>query len=164
KMLFNTAFVNPFRRKPIENAAEAFHSLLSKSEGQSPMIYLSNSPWNIFDYLQAFLIHNAFPVGELILRDMGMQLLKSRRIIEYNKYVELEKLLLAFGDTTFTLIGDTGELDFDIYKAIYEKYPDRIERIILNMAGNSRKVAEAKEYGKLNKINVDIVNGYANID
>ena len=92
KMLFNTAFVNPFRRKPIKNAAEALHLMSRKTEGQSPIIYLSNSPWNLYDYLQAFLLHNAFPIGEVILRDMGMQLLRSREITEYNKYIEIEKL------------------------------------------------------------------------
>lgn len=163
KMLFNTAFVNPFRRKPIESAAEAFHTLLTSSEGHSPMIYLSNSPWNIYDYLQSFLVHNAFPVGELILRDMGVQLLKTRDIHEFNKYKELEKLLTAFGNTRFTLIGDTGELDFDIYKAIYEKYPDRIERIILNNAGNPSKISEAEAYRESSALQIDIVNGYVEL-
>lgn len=146
KLLFNTVFINPFRRKPIKNAAEAFHTLLDQSEGQSPMIYLSNSPWNIYDYLQAFLLHNAFPIGEVILRDLGIQLLRSRDITEYNKYIEIEKLLIAFRDTSFTLIGDTGEKDFDIYRVILEKHPERIERIILNNAGNQKKIDEIKAY------------------
>lgn len=164
KLLFNTVFVNPFRRKPIEHAAEAFHKMLANSEGQSPMIYLSNSPWNIYDYLQAFLLHNVFPIGELILRDMGIQLLKSREITEYNKYVEIEKLLIAFGDTNFTLIGDTGEKDFDIYKAILEKYPDRVEGIILNNAGNLSKIGEVQSYIATTKTDkIQIINGYADL-
>jgi len=136
KLLFNTIFINPFRRKPIKNAAEAFHKMLEATDGHGPIIYLSNSPWNIYDYLQAFLLHNAFPIGEVFLRDLGFQLLRSRTIPEYNKYIEIEKLLIAFKDTNFTLIGDTGEKDFNIYKAILEKYPDKISRIMLNNACN----------------------------
>lgn len=164
KLLFNTVFVNPFRRKPIEHAAEALHSMLSKLEGQSPMIYLSNSPWNIYDYLQAFLLHNVFPIGEVILRDMGFQLLKSREIEEYNKYLEIEKLLMAFGDTQFTFIGDTGEKDFDIYSAFLEKYPDRIVEIILNNDGNDRKIKEINDYITKSKTDkIKIINGYAEL-
>jgi phosphatidate phosphatase APP1 len=164
KLLFNLIFINPFRRKPIENASEALHSMLAKTEGLTPMIYLSNSPWNIYDYLQAFLLHNTFPVGEVILRDIGFQLLRSRDIKEYNKYIEIEKLLVAFGDTNFTLIGDTGELDFDIYKAILEKYPHRIEQIILNNAGNEKKIAEVEEYVKKEEIDkIKITNEFENL-
>ena len=164
RLLFNTVFINPFRRNPIENASEALHSMLAKNEGQTPIIYLSNSPWNIYDYLQAFLLHNTFPVGELILRDLGFQLLKSREIVEYNKYIEIEKLLIAFGTTNFILIGDTGELDFDIYKAILEKYPDRIEQIILNNAGNEKKIVEVEEYVKTTQIDkIRIVNGFEDL-
>ncbi len=165
RLLINSVFINPFRRKPIGNAAEAFHKMLNDSEGQSPMIYLSNSPWNIYDYLQAFLLHNSFPVGEVILRDMGFQLLRSREITEYNKYIEIEKLLIAFSDTTFTLIGDTGEKDFDIYKAILEKHPDRIDRIIMNNAGNQRKIEEINSYiSETKSTKIAIVKGYLNID
>ncbi|MEM9546207.1 MAG: phosphatase domain-containing protein [Bacteroidota bacterium] len=146
RLFFNTIFINPFRRKPITHAAEAYHHLLNRFEGESPIVYVSNSPWNIFDYLQAFLEHNVFPVGEVILRDMGTQLLKSRDITEYNKYLEIEKVLIALDSTKFTLIGDTGEKDFDIYLAIHSKYPERISRIILHNAGNSKKIEEIKNY------------------
>jgi len=165
RLLINTVLINPFRRKPIENAAEAFHKMVLNTEGQSPLIYLSNSPWNIYDYIQAFLLHNSFPVGEVLLRDMDFKILKYRDITEYNKYIEIEKLLIAFKDTTFTLIGDTGEKDFDIYKAILEKYPDRIDRIILNNAGNQKKISEVNKYLINAEFkNIEIINGYLGIE
>ena len=165
KLLVNSVFINPFRRKPIENAAEALHRMLKNTEGQSPMIYLSNSPWNIYDYLQDFLLYNAFPIGELLLRDMGFRVLRSKEINEYNKFIEIEKLLIAFKNTIFTLIGDTGEKDFDIYKTIMEKYPDRIKQIILNDAGNQKKIEEVKAYVATHaRKNIHIVKGYCDIE
>lgn len=161
RLLINTVFINPFRRKPIDSAAEAFHKMVVHTEGQSPMIYLSNSPWNIYDYLQNFLLHHEFPTGELILRDMGTRLLRSRDITEYNKYIEIEKVLIAFKDTRFTLIGDTGEKDFNIYLAILEKHPERIEEIILNNAGNRKKIQEITAYlDNAEEKKVTIVKGY----
>jgi len=150
KVILNTLFLNPFRRKPIEAAADAFHLLSNRVNGKGPIIYLSNSPWNLFIYLKTFLEFNSFPEGTLILRDMGWQLLKSKTIEERNKFIEVEKILVAFSDTNFILIGDTGELDFDIYQALEKKYPFRIEKIILNKAGNRKKEKMLEEYIKNN--------------
>ena len=150
KLLINTLFLNPFRRKPIEAAADAFHLLSNQAEGKGPVIYLSNSPWNLFTYLKTFLEYNGFPEGTIILRDIGWQLLKSKSIDQKNKYKEVEKILIAFSDTNFILIGDTGELDFDIYKALEYRYPERILQVILNKAGNLKKEKMLEKYVKLN--------------
>ena len=150
KVILNTLFLNPFRRKPIEAAADAFYLLSNHVNGKGPVIYLSNSPWNLFIYLKTFLEFNGFPEGTLILRDMGWQLLRSKTIEQRNKFIEVEKLLIAFSDTNFILIGDTGELDFDIYKEIEKKYPERIEQIILNKAGNRKKEKMLQEFVKSN--------------
>ena len=139
KVILNTLFLNPFRRKPIEAAADAFHFLSNHVEGKGPVIYLSNSPWNMYSYLKTFLEYNKFPEGTIILRDMGWQLLKSKSIIQRNKFIEVEKILIAFSDTNFILIGDTGELDFDIYHQLEQKFPERIKQVILNKAGNIKK-------------------------
>lgn len=145
RLLINTLFLNPFRRKPITDAADAFHSLVDQAAGPAPIIYLSNSPWNLFEYLQAFLMHNGFPEGILLLRDMGSHLLRSRSIQDRNKYIEIKKILIAFPFVKFILIGDTGEIDYDIYRQILDEHPDRIDRVILNRAGkfkNERRIME----------------------
>jgi phosphatidate phosphatase APP1 len=162
KLILNTLFLNPFRRKPIDAAADAFHLLSNHVNGKGPVIYLSNSPWNLFIYLQTFLEYNGFPKGTLILRDMGWQLLKSRTIAQRNKYIEIEKIFVAFCDTNFLLIGDTGELDFDIYQQLEEKYPERIEQIFLNKAGNRKKEKMLEEYVKENP-KYKVLTGYSKL-
>ena len=150
KVILNTLFLNPFRRKPIEAAADAFHLISNQVEGKGPVIYLSNSPWNMYTYLKTFLEYNGFPEGTLILRDMGWQLLKSKSIIQRNKFIEVEKILIAFSDTNFILVGDTGELDFDIYQELEGKYPERVKQVILNKAGNRKKEKMLEKFVKDN--------------
>jgi len=163
RVLINTLFLNPFRRKPIKGAAVAFRKLAGRSStDHGPIIYLSNSPWNLYEYLTSFLKHNEFPEGILILRDMGIQLLKSRTIAQRNKFVEIERILMAFSNQKFILVGDTGELDFDIYIAIKERYPEQITQIILNKAGNKKKESMITEYAKEYQY-VSIVAGYTDI-
>ena len=160
KMLFYTIFVNPFRRKPIENAALFYHKKLASLKGYGPIIYLSNSPWNMYHYLKVFLEFNHFPKGELQLRDFGRQMLKKKPpLIEQNKYVEIEKLLLVFSNTRFILVGDTAEKDFDIYTTINRKYPDRVEEIFLLKTGNRKNEARIKS-----QMSVDGTEGVSLVD
>ena len=165
RLIFNTLFFNPFRRKPIQDASNAFHHLI-KDDPTGPVIYLSNSPWNLYEYLRTFLEHNKFPKGIICLRDMGVQLMKSRPIEDYNKYIEIEKMLLIFEKTNFILIGDSGEKDFDIYKAIAIEHPSRISDIIINSIGNRKKEAEIQEVINDQSLacNVRLVKGYGALE
>ena len=96
----------------------------------------------MYNYLKNFLKHNGFPDGIVMLRDMGWQLLKSKTIEEGNKYREIKKILHTFQKSDFILIGDSGELDFNIYQQILDEHPDRIRRVIINKAGNKEKEEE----------------------
>jgi len=116
RMLINTIFINPFRRKSVNNAAKYYKSKLENEEGTGPIIYVSNSPWNMYAYLRSFLHHNQFPEGELQLRDFGLQMQRKKKPLELqNKYLEVEKTLKIFGKTKFILVGDSAEKDYDIY-------------------------------------------------
>lgn len=162
KVAINTLFLNPFRRKPIEDAAKAFHNLSNQAEGLGPIIYISNSPWNLYDYLKNFLMHNGFPEGIIMLRDMGWQLLQSRTIEQRNKYREIKKVISLFEQTDFILIGDSGELDFDIYQRVLNEHPDRIRQIIINKAGNKEKEAAIAEQAA-NHPRYELIQGYAEL-
>lgn len=162
KVAINTLFLNPFRRKPIEDAAAAFHQLSDQVEGRGPVIYISNSPWNLYDYLNNFLKHNGFPEGVVMLRDMGWQLLKSKTIEEGNKYREIKKILLTFPATDFILIGDSGELDFNIYQKIIQEHPNRIRKVIINKAGNQEKEEEILLHAAKHPI-YELIQGYSTI-
>ncbi|MGH1335202.1 MAG: phosphatase domain-containing protein [Aureispira sp.] len=162
KVALNTLFINPFRRKPIEDAAAAFHDLSQQATGQGPVIYISNSPWNLYNYLYRFLQHHNFPKGIITLRDMGWQLFRSRSLEEGNKYKEIKKILATFNSTSFILIGDSGELDFDIYQKILAEHPDRIHRIIINKAGNKEKEAAILQYAQQHPI-VELIQGYSSL-
>jgi len=163
RLIFNTLFLNPFRRKPIESAALAYQAISNRDNNNGPIIYLSNSPWNIYEYLKSFLEHNHFPIGIVMLRDMGIHLFQKRMIIEYNKYKEIVKMLNAFSSTSFILIGDTGEKDFDIYVEVQKNYPERVLKIILNDAGNSkkRKIIDRYNEDNSNQMKVEVVNGFS---
>ncbi len=134
RLAFNSVLVNPFRRVAIAAAADYLHQL--KSHPATIMFYLSNSPWNWRSYLATFLQHRGFPDGYLLLRDFGLHLLTKKDVHQLSKYRELKRLLLLFPSCRFTLIGDTAEKDFDIYREMLASYPDQIDKIVLRRVGN----------------------------
>lgn len=156
RMLINSLFINPFRRKPIKSAAQYYHQIIDEMTCRGVMVYISNSPWNLYGYLRTFLEHHRFPRGILQLRDFGRQMLRRRGPLESStKYLEIEKTLRLFGDTAFILAGDAGEKDFDIYYEIKRKYPDRITQIIIVRAGNhanEKRIAQIIQSEKESKV------------
>lgn len=162
RMLLNTILINPFRRKPIEAAAKYYSRLLADVEGDGPIIYVSNSPWNMNDYLRSFLQFNGFPEGELMLRDFGLQMLRKKKPLQFqNKYLTITRMLMVFPKTKFILIGDSAEKDYDIYTKIQFEYPERVDRIIIIKAGNVKNENRIEQnIGNLQDQSVTVVNGF----
>ncbi|MCB0667250.1 MAG: DUF2183 domain-containing protein, partial [Saprospiraceae bacterium] len=73
RMLRNTFFYNPYRRKPLPGMSTWIRGLRNGADGEqkNPVFYVSKSPRNIFNYLATFLQINDFPKGPILLRDFG---------------------------------------------------------------------------------------------
>mgnify|MGYP003133619140 FL=1 len=65
RLLKNSLLTNAYNRIPLKGAAEFYQKLHTGRDGtpNNPIFYLSNSPWNLYEYLKLFLDHNAFPKG-----------------------------------------------------------------------------------------------------
>ncbi len=165
KVILNTLFLNPFRRKPIEHAAEYYRIQLAHREGNGPIIYISNSPWNLHAYLSTFLYYNNFPEGELLLRDFGLHMLRKKKALRLqNKFLLIEKVLQLFPDTQFTLIGDSAEKDFDIYSAINQQYKNQVDEVIIIKAKNKKNEQKIeRKISEENFSNFKIVDSYKEI-
>ena len=133
KAILNTIFVTPSKRKAIKGASAMYHRLYKgKTEQESnPIFYVSNSPWNLYRYLQYFLRKNNFPKGPILLRDIRMPYDKTPKPELAHKYYEIYNILKTYPELNFILIGDTGEHDADIYKKVAHEYPERIAAIYL---------------------------------
>ncbi|NHF60950.1 DUF2183 domain-containing protein [Flavobacteriaceae bacterium TP-CH-4] len=141
KALYNTFFKNASIRIPLEGAAEFYHQLHRGKSGDkaNPIFYVSNSPWNLYRYLEFFLNKNRFPKGPILLRSMAATL-GNRKTEKPHKTHEIENILNTYPKLRFVLIGDSGEHDADIYKAINERYPNRIIAIYLRDVGHRKRM------------------------
>ncbi len=158
KVIVNTFIKHNEKRVPIEGAQELCSKLYGGSTGYSenPFFYLSNSPWNLYDYLKAFLEKNNFPKGALLLRDIGLENKKKTSFLEGNKFVKIKHILEAYPLTKFILVGDAEDLDSEIYLEIAKQFPNRILTIYIRSTKNTKKVNKVVQLIK-NTTYVDIL-------
>jgi len=105
-------------RTPFDGAPELYRDLAA---GTNPVFYVSSSPWNLHDFLLAFLRHRDFPLGPVLLRD-----LLGDGTGREPKHGRIREVLDLHPDLRFVLVGDSGEKDPQIYADIVREYPDRI--------------------------------------
>lgn len=146
RVAFNTFFKNYDRRLPLLGAANLYQLLHRGISGTdfNPMFYLSNSPWNLYAYLEKFLDFHGFPKGPILLRDFPTPWDRTPKLKRPHKEHELLNILKHYPDTKFILIGDSGEHDVDYYKNVTEMYPERILAIYLRSVNHSKKMARVR--------------------
>ena len=133
-------------RAPLPGAAALYRALVRRAGPAGlPVFYLSTSPWNLHDMLVEFLALRGFPLGPLLLTDWGPGRGTLFRIgAREHKLGLIKDILDEHPDLELLLVGDTGQLDPEIYAAAAEAHPGRIRAIYVRRTGvhDPRRLAE----------------------
>jgi hypothetical protein len=81
--------------------------------------------------LDQFLLESHFPPGSMHLRDDGKMLARLVETPGQAKRDAILKILADFPKRRFVLIGDSGEIDLEIYTRIAMDHPDQIFKIYI---------------------------------
>tara|TARA_B110000037_G_scaffold220001_1_gene286567 strand:+ start:407 stop:1387 length:981 start_codon:yes stop_codon:yes gene_type:complete len=149
KIFYNTLFIKASDRMPIKHANIWYQKLKGKDDKNlNPFFYVSNSPWNLYDYLQDFLKLNKFPEGVVLLRDFGRN--KKDRLQAYSKhkFYEVENILKMYPKMEFLLIGDGGEKDALIYLKLKKLYPKQVKAIFIHRLGDKKHQSKIEKIAK----------------
>lgn len=118
-------------RKPVPGTPSLYRGLARGTGGrpESTFFYVSSSPWNLYDMLVQFLALRGFPRGPLFLTDWRPGPLESGEGRENpgHKRSRIRRILDAYPELSFVLLGDDGEHDPAIYKEFLRSDPDRIQ-------------------------------------
>ena len=138
-----------------------------------PVFYVSSSPWNLYGFLRSVFARAGLPDGPMFLRDLGLgpdQLVTPRSGHHGHKGDSIDAVVAAHPGTVFTLLGDTGQHDAQVYLATVQRHGraedgGRIERVILRVA---EPVLGADDHAALEAlratgVRVERVRGYAGI-
>ncbi|MFC5609768.1 phosphatidate phosphatase App1 family protein [Variovorax soli] len=128
QMLLNT-FSRSF--KPAPGMAQHYGALARNP--QTRFHYLSSSPIQLLPPLQDFLRHEGFPPGSMHLRESTTlrTLIPGEGESRAHKLSAIARLMEDFPQRRFLLVGDSGELDPEIYGDVARRHASRIEGIVI---------------------------------
>jgi len=145
ELLRNTLLRSARQRLPFAGVAEFYQALAAGQSGRAgnPIFYVSSSPWNLYDLLVDFMEINDIPAGPLLLRDIGIE---TDRFITSShhdhKSAQIARILDAYPNLDFVLLGDSGQHDPEIYAQMVSAYPRRIRAVyIRHVASQARGAA-----------------------
>jgi phosphatidate phosphatase APP1 len=120
-------------RAPLPGAAALYRALVAPANGPArPVFYVSTSPWNLHEMLLEFIALRRFPLGPLLLTDWGPSRSGIFRIgAQEHKVGIVERMLAEHPQLGLVLVGDSGQLDPEIYAALARRHPDRIRAVYI---------------------------------
>lgn len=113
----------------------SFYQALQRGGGDfpcNPIFYVSSSPWNLYDFLEAFMDRHDIPVGPMFLKDLGLD---ENKVIKSghgdHKLAAIQTLMDFYPDLGFILIGDSGQHDAEIYRDAVQNNPERVRAVYI---------------------------------
>ncbi len=134
RLLRHSLLENHLQRLPVPGVAEFYHAILARNAlpETAPVMYLTAAPRQLVPTIRSFLEHNRFPTGVIVAKKItdgagGDPLLDQERY----KLARIERILADLPAARFVLVGDDGERDPEVFRAIRERYPSRIEAVYI---------------------------------
>jgi len=130
RKLLASAFLKDGDTQPAVEGMARFYGCLATAGLPAPFAFVSGSPVQFAPRVGRFLEKNGFPPAALYLRNLGPSTLKG--------YKEpILRMLAARFPQPLVLVGDSGEKDPEIYRALSKELPGRVLRTYIRRAGPS---------------------------
>ncbi|MBN1499724.1 MAG: App1 family protein [Spirochaetes bacterium] len=135
KELIKNTFIRPFQAV---NKMPEFYSQLYKNN--ISFHYVSGSPWQLYESISGFMKNTGFPEGSFYLKKFRI---KDKSFIDFliadqkeYKVTIIKAIIKDFPEKKFILIGDSGEMDAEIYSELYKLFPENIKAVFIRNTGN----------------------------
>ena len=121
--------------------------------------YVSGSPWQLYNLLSRFLINESqFPEGTFHMKSLRKNLFDRHSWHDIRSFVlagesatleqkieQITELMINLPRRKFILIGDSGEKDPEVYRAMKELFPEQVAEIRIRDVLGERLKKEARE-------------------
>lgn len=136
KRLFVLLTENAYSRKPFEGVVKHYQSLALAAtvpNEPNPFFYVSSSEWNLYDYIRDFSNKNELPKGIYLLSQLKRisQAWKTGQSHHATKFLRISRILQAFPNQDFILLGDDSQQDPFIYASVVEHFQEQIKAVYL---------------------------------
>jgi phosphatidate phosphatase APP1 len=147
-----TLFSNNARSRSAFEGVREHYRLLEQAQTDddtpNPLFYVSSSEWNLYDYLNEFLRIQKLPQGIFLLSQLKRwyQLVKTGKTKHEGKFARVVRIMDAFPNQRFILLGDNSQKDPEIYRSIADHRPGRVFAVyIRNVSSNNKLTLLALE-------------------
>ncbi|KAK0553736.1 hypothetical protein OC846_002394 [Tilletia horrida] len=149
RKIFHSVFVKPFEEVQIPGVADWYRTL--RREAQTRFHFVSNTPLELHGLVCGFLETAKFPRAHLHLKHYptGTRNLLSSWLepAGERKKGAVVAILDEFPSSKFILIGDSGELDMELYTAIAAERREQIIGVFIRNVSSSLKPDAALQVG-----------------
>jgi phosphatidate phosphatase APP1 len=111
---------------------------------EPPFFYVSTGSWSFYEMLTQFLQLRGFPRGPLFLTDWGPTDRYLHRSGAMHKRHTIGRIMLAYPDTPFVFVGDTGQGDADAYIDAARRFGRQVKLVVLLPAGDEERLAHVQ--------------------
>ncbi|BEI88420.1 uncharacterized protein CcaverHIS019_0111380 [Cutaneotrichosporon cavernicola] len=157
--VFRNVFCRRLEDIAVPGMSELYQTLTK--EGMSSLHFVSNSPFELFPIVSEFFRLNHFPT----YYSLKLKFYGGRSIITslfepagQRKRPSILEILDEFDDSTFILIGDSGEQDLELYTAIAHERPTQVAAIFIRDVTSGRVDELRNLAGEPSKLDNDIKN------
>jgi phosphatidate phosphatase APP1 len=136
KRLYVLLTKNARSRKPFEGVVNHYQLLAATGALENTtraFFFVSSSEWNLYDYIVEFARNNKLPMGVYLLNQMKLfhQLWKTGQNNHATKFMRIARIIEAYPEQKFVLLGDDSQEDPNIYANIVKHFPGKIYAIYL---------------------------------
>ena len=144
KRLFVLLTENAKSRKPFEGVVNHYrmlHGIDDENPSDNAFFYVSSSEWNLYDYIKDFLQEKHLPDGVCLLNQIKTfsKLFATGQNNHSGKFTRVVKIIEAYPNQKFVLLGDDSQKDIDIYASIVEHFPQNVYCVYMRRVGTPKK-------------------------
>ena len=127
---WNSFLLDEHARRPVAGMPVMLNRMAEQDTG-IPVFYVSTGPWNVAHTLTRFMTRHLFPLGPMLLTSWGPTEDRWFRSGMAHKVGALDRLAEDFPHLSWTLIGDDGQHDPEIYTDFAHHHPARVDAIAI---------------------------------
>ncbi|MFD1141620.1 App1 family protein [Larkinella insperata] len=136
---------NAYSRDPFEDVVEHYQLLAragTDEKALNPFFYVSSSEWNLYDYILTFCEKNGIPDGVFLLNQIKQlrEVWKTGQNKHLTKFTRIVRILEAFPEMKFVLLGDDTQEDPNIYASLVQHFPRQIRCVYLRRVHEKNEV------------------------
>ena len=127
---------NAHTRQPFDGVVAHYQLLTEANSGvgaTNPFFYVSSSEWNLYDYILEFSRKNGLPEGVYLLSSLKQigELFRTGQNKHMTKFSRIVRILEAYPQQQFILLGDDTQEDPVIYASVVEHFPQQIRCVYI---------------------------------